>query len=110
MKSRLVIRPHHVVRYNGREVTIDYVGEAKREFSVACMRVHDNIPAGGCGHVFTPDGRTYKITRENRAAILCLTGEADYPAQPAARMAVVDSGETLTEFSDRIAAETAGTP
>ncbi len=59
---------HHIAVYNGKEVTIDYVEDKKREFKVACMRVRDNIPPGAKGYVVTPSGKKYEISWSSKLA------------------------------------------
>lgn len=60
--------PYHVAVYNGKTVAMDYVGDKKREFRVACQRVVDNATEG---HVVTPKGQVYSLTRgKGRASLV----------------------------------------
>ncbi|HEX3800199.1 MAG TPA: hypothetical protein VH413_16005 [Verrucomicrobiae bacterium] len=64
---------HHIAEYNGKAVVIDYVVNRKREFSVACMRVRDNISVGATGIVITPKGERFLISRETKLAVPIIT-------------------------------------
>ena len=70
MATKAKPKKHHIAVYGGKRVVIDYVADPKREFSVAAMRVHDNLGAGEIGHVITPAGKRYEISRASRKAKL----------------------------------------
>lgn len=58
-------RKHHQVHYSGKTVTIDYVTDPKREWSIACMRVQDDA---GEGYVLTPKGEVFQLVKGSRSA------------------------------------------
>jgi superfamily II DNA or RNA helicase len=68
-------RAHHVAIYGGKEVVVDYVPDPRREFSVAAMRVNDNLPTGKTGLVVTPKGQYFLITEGKRTSQLIAPGD-----------------------------------
>jgi hypothetical protein len=67
----------HLVFYNGKVVSMSYVKDAKKQFNLACMRVHDNNAR--FGYVLTPKGDVFHVIQGKRTAYL-LKGEAKQDA------------------------------
>ncbi len=65
---------NHVAVYGGKAVAIDYASEGADEFRVAAQRVSDNA---GEGHVVTPSGEVYAITKGSRKAKPVAEAERD---------------------------------
>lgn len=65
-------RPHYAL-YDGKVIPIDYA-TPKDQFRRACQRVHDNATRDG--HVVTPKGQVYNISRSFRAARIVTGDEA----------------------------------
>lgn len=55
----------HIAIYNGKCVSMAYVGNPKREFRAACQRIIDN---GADGYVVTPKREVYTVQRSCRSA------------------------------------------
>lgn len=68
---------HHRVLYHGKVVSMDYVSDPKDQFKRAGQRISDNIKAGEKGHIVTPKGEVFEVTRESRKARLLSGDEAD---------------------------------
>ena len=63
---------HHILLYNNRVVSMDYISGQKQQFKFGCARISDNLGTGetptDVGFIKTPSGLFYQVSRSARSA------------------------------------------
>lgn len=71
-RLRLAISLNVQIAYNDKIIDMGYVREEKKQFSVGCMRIQDNLCTGGysdsIGYIKDRKGNIYKVERGSKLA------------------------------------------